>query len=272
MSDNCNTDYLCEWMNYYLCAAQKQIIGPRGLTGPQGPTGPTGPIGPQGPPGTSACVISITYDGALALISEGLLQPGCTYLITDYRTSGSIKRVAYDGTGLSITDTGDFFLGDFDPILIRALNEFSFEPWGVTPNTSDSVQYDLFGGDYGLITRRINWTLNINLPMDWYVVSYIYDNTAAGGSIADQPYKVFNSTEDHGTSNFTRESNGIYIGRTAYGQQPIIIFGSNSDAIHYNTQGYAGLYFICNAARNNSVGNFQYMDITTDILGQNEYV
>lgn len=230
-------------------------------------------------PGPTNCVTEVTYDEMNVLINGdgspehpgSQLKPGCLYLITDYQSIGSILHLAYDGATISVTDSGTLYTGQIEPLLVRASSVFSLEPWGLMPNGNE-VEYDFFAGTKGAITRRINKTLNINIPQDWYAVQYIYNNIAAGGSINDQTYKVFNGALDDGTSDFTRSTNGIYIGRNTYGQVPVVIFGATTNAIHFNVNAFVGGFFICNRATNISKGDFNYLNITTNLNGANDYV
>lgn len=387
---NCNTDYLCVWMDYYLCALNKAIQGPTGPKGDPGPRGPQGLQGPQGPPGqdtpccdiqsstdvgnettnmvlfsgndkpfdspvgllvyheastnsshidttsnlflhvggnlitdsrvllnkyandfeagktkvfslvesvgtpgtydplltmveiaggSSSCETVVTYDELILLIQGdetpenpgGLLSPGCLYLISDYQSIGDIISIEYDGVSASRTTTGDQYTGEIEPLLVRAKSNYDLEEWGVLVDSAHRVSYDVFGGTKGSIQRRISDTLNIDLPLDWVNVSYVYTNTAAGGSYTNEPFKVFNSTNDYNTSNYTRGSNGIYIGRDFYGNSPIIIFGANSNALHHNVNVYNTGYFICNMARNVNEGQNNHLNVLEDLEGLSQF-
>lgn len=430
---NCNTDYLCTWMEYYLCALNKVIQGPTGPMGPQGPAGPRGIPGIQGPKGDpgepgiadaqngltltdtlvtlggilienttvdkagfgmswigqgnysiivgnaqyimsefnyivrnspiqlftgtdfigviqdlsgdmqvgtgngralilsangsgttslrvlpttghyriasppagattmkalvfdptaaastdpnikivdfpssgGACVTPVTYAELVNLIEGdgspenpgGLLMPGCLYLITDYQTIGEIVSLEYDGASISGSSTGTQYTGNIETLLIRAYDNFTLEAWGVLTESAHRVEYDYSGGPKGIIRRRISDTLNIDLPLDWVVVSYLYTNTAAGGSLINQPFKVFNGTNDWGTSDYTRGSNGLYIGRDFYGNSPIVIFGATSNALHYNVNIFSTNCFICNTGKNINEGQARHLDVTLDLDG-----
>lgn len=268
MDKNCTNfnDYLCAWMDYYLCAMNKVIAGQRGAPGPAGPQGPQGPPGEGG----GGCATEVTYEELMIMLDEGMLTAGCVYLITDFQSIADRLFLEYYGFTMLTSFDGQYE-GDIDPLLVTARNEFSLVSWGVSVNTGHEVQYDPFSDAKGRILRRIDRRLNIDLPMDWLAVQYRYSNINAGGSI-DAIYNVFNGDNDNGTSGFTRATNGIYIGRREYGLQPVVLFGATgANAAHYNVNAHLGQYFICAKANNISKGQFDYQDITVNLAGNNDF-
>lgn len=109
MQGNCDTNYLCVWMEYYLCAMNKVIQGPTGPMGPQGPQGKTGPQGPKGDPGSPGMTNALN-----GLEVEGTTVVMGGVLTKDTTIDGTSGIIAPQAYGLNYTNLMGFSVANTD--------------------------------------------------------------------------------------------------------------------------------------------------------------
>lgn len=119
-------------------------------------------------PANSVGIISVTRAAMLSLISTNALVQGAKYLLNDYQT-------VYTQDQSGVTKTGPT-----EPLVLTAtaVNQLSTIAYSVT-YPQDIIYYNITndssrvpGCTKGYIFRRIATDLNIDMPLDWRIITY----------------------------------------------------------------------------------------------------